>query len=121
MPNASPNKHSTKSSFASKPPLISHEKAKESATKVYEHSADLEVLLRHKVYPKTVGEINGAQVRLNRVRTHVAGSLKKKELHKVKWLGLPKSRWGEGFVVGFILGITFMAIMLAFWTSSYKE
>ena len=105
---------------AGRAPAVTHEKAKEHATKVYEHSGDLEVLLRHKVYPKTVGEINGVQVRLNRVRTHVKGSLKKKELRKVKWQGVQDDRFGQGFLCGLIFaGLAFF--LLWYWSSSVQK
>ena len=111
---------SAKPLAARQKPAVTHESAKEHATKVYEHSTDLEVLLRHKVYPKTVGEINGVQVRLNQVRTHVKGSLKKKELRKVKWQGVPESQFGQGFFCGLLFGIG-LAFFLVWFLSAAAQ
>ncbi len=105
MPNAPLQKRADQFAAARKPKAVSHTKAKESATKIYEHSTDLEVLLRHKVYPKTVGEINDVQLGLNDVRAHVKGSLKKKDLQKAQWKGVSESHFGLGLFLGFIAGL----------------
>ena len=114
MPNAPLHKRADHFAAAHKPKAVSHTKAKESATKIYEHSTDLEVLLRHKVYPKTVGEINDVQLGLNDVRAHVKGSLKKKDLRKAQWKGVSESHFGLGLFLGFIAGV-----LAAFFLSQF--